>query len=62
MYMVLKEDKGDKFIELLNTFDKMIGSYIGIRAVESSIVALAAFVGLILLKSNFVLLISLFLV
>lgn len=60
MYMVLKEDRGNKFIELLNTFDKMIGSYIGIRAVESAIVGLAAFIGLILLDSNFVLLISLF--
>ena len=38
----------------------MLGTYLGVRALESLIVAIACFIGLIFIKSQYIVLISVF--
>ncbi|OFI05856.1 AI-2 transport protein TqsA [Clostridium acetireducens DSM 10703] len=59
IYIVLKEDKGFKFINFFKNLNYMIGLYIGTKAIDSSIIAILAFIGLTLLKSPYSLLIAL---
>ena len=39
-YMILKEEKGTKLISFIRTYNKMIGVYIGIKAIDSAIIGL----------------------
>jgi len=45
-YMIFKEEKGMQLISFIRTYNKMIGTYIGIKAIDSAIVGLIALVGL----------------
>lgn len=48
-YMILKEEKGTKLIDLVRTYHEMIGKYIGTKAIDSAIIGVLAFLGLMLL-------------
>ena len=45
-YMILKEKNGSKLIDFVRTYNKMIGLYIGIKAIDSAIIGVMALVGL----------------
>lgn len=45
-YMILKEEKGTKLIDLVRTYNEMIGKYIGTKAIDSAIIGGLAFLGL----------------
>lgn len=45
-YMILKEEKGTKLIGLVRTYHEMIGKYIGTKAIDSAIIGVLAFFGL----------------
>ena len=47
--MILKEEKGTKLIDLVRTYHEMIGKYIGTKAIDSAIIGVLAFLGLMLL-------------
>lgn len=52
-YMALKEERGTRLIELVRTYHKMIGLYIGTKAIDSAIIGLMALVGLMLIKAPY---------
>lgn len=58
LVLTLKEKKAKKVIEFGRIYHKMIGSYIGIKAIDSSIIAIMAFLLLTLVKSEYALLLS----
>lgn len=47
-YMILKEEKGIKLINFVRTYNKMIGLYIGIKAIDSAIIGGMALAGLLI--------------
>lgn len=57
-YMILKEKKGSKFLELVQNVHHMIGIYIGIKAIDSLIIAVMAFVGMTVLKIPYAILLA----
>ena len=58
IYMIFKEKNGNNILNLLKTYHKMIGRYIGIKAIDSLIIALIAFVGLFIIDAPYAVLIS----
>ncbi len=60
IFMTLKGERGHKLIEWMKIYNKMIGRYIGIKAVDSSIIGFIAFVGLMIIKAPYPRLIALF--
>lgn len=58
IYIIMKEKKADKFLNFFRNIDYMIGLYIGTKAIDSSIIATIAFVGLSIIKSPYTLLIA----
>ncbi|CAI3709711.1 putative membrane protein, UPF0118 [Clostridium neonatale] len=58
IYMIFKEKAGNNILSVLNTYHKMIGRYIGIKAVDSLIIAIIAFVGLIIIDAPYAILIA----
>lgn len=48
-YMILKEEKGTKLIGLVRTYHEMIGKYIGTKAIDSAIIGVLAFLGLMII-------------
>ena len=58
LFIVVKERRGISFINVLNNLHKMIGTYLGIKAIDSLIIAIMAFIGLNILGSQYVLLLS----
>lgn len=56
---VVKPKYGKLIIGLVRNLNRMVGTYIGIKAVDSSIIALIAFVGLTILKAPYAILIAL---
>ncbi len=50
LYMIFKERNGTIIINLIKTYNKMIGRYIGIKALDSIIIGLIAFVALYIIK------------
>jgi predicted PurR-regulated permease PerM len=58
MFMILKEEKGGKLLFWIKIYNKMIGAYIGTRAVDSIIIGIIALVGLIILKSPYAILLA----
>ena len=58
-YMILKEDKGNRVIEVVRTYNKMIGLYIGTKAIDSAIIGLLAFIGLVIIDAPYAILLSL---
>ncbi|SHJ76576.1 Predicted PurR-regulated permease PerM [Hathewaya proteolytica DSM 3090] len=55
---IFKMKKGRMIIEVGSNLNKMIGTYIGIKAIDSMIIGLIAFVGLTILKSEYSILIA----
>lgn len=58
IYIVFKEKKGNSLLEFARTMNNMIGTYIGIKAIDSTIIGIIAFVGLSILKSPYAILIA----
>ena len=58
-YMIFKEEKGAKLINFIRTYNKMIGTYIGIKAIDSAIVGCIALVGLLIVGAPYAPLIAL---
>lgn len=58
LFIIIKEKKGNALIGVFNNFHKMIGKYLGIKAIDSLIIASIAFVGLNILESQYILLLS----
>ena len=52
-YMFLKEEKGTKLINFIRTYNKMIGIYIGIKAIDSAIIGFIALVGLLIVGAPY---------
>ena len=59
IYMILKDDKASKLIEFIKTYNKMIGVYIGTKAIDSTIIGVLAFIGLLVVKAPYAILIAL---
>ncbi len=47
IYMILKEEKGTQLISFIRTYNKMIGVYIGIKAIDSAIIGIISLIGLL---------------
>lgn len=58
VYISLKENKGNKFISFIKTIHTMIGTYIGIKAIDSFIIGIICFIGLMIFKTPYVLILS----
>lgn len=58
LFIIVREKRGISFIDVLNNLHKMIGTYLGIKAIDSLIIAIMAFIGLNILGSQYVLLLS----
>lgn len=58
-YMIFKEEKGMQLISFIRTYNKMIGTYIGIKAIDSAIVGLIALVGLLVVSAPYAPLVAL---
>lgn len=58
-YMILKEEKGTKLITFIRTYNKMIGIYIGIKAIDSAIIGIIALVGLLIVGEPYAPLVAL---
>ncbi|NLK94649.1 MAG: AI-2E family transporter [Clostridiales bacterium] len=59
-YIIFKKEKGGKILEILSTYNKMIGLYIGTKAIDSLIIEMIALVGLILIGEPYSVLVALF--
>ncbi|MCR1952568.1 AI-2E family transporter [Clostridium sp. DSM 100503] len=57
-FLILKEKRGKKLIEAVRIYHNMIGAYIGIKAVDSSIIAAMALVLLTIVKSEYAFLLA----
>ena len=49
-YMILKEKNGTRLLTFIRTYNKMIGMYVGIKAVDSMIIGFLALIGLVIIK------------
>lgn len=58
--MILKEKWGTSLINLFRTYNAMIGTYIGIKAVDSTIIGFISLVGLVILKVPYAILLAIF--
>ena len=52
-FMILKKDKGRRFVNIVKVYHKMIGMYIGVKAIDSIIIGLLAFLGLLVLGAPY---------
>lgn len=50
IYMILKEKNGTRLLSFIRTYNKMIGMYVGIKAIDSMIIGSLALIGLVVLK------------
>lgn len=55
---ILGKKAGEYFLEFLSILNKMVGTYIGIKAIDSLIIGVLAFIGLALMGSHYTLLLS----
>ncbi|MGL4730688.1 MAG: AI-2E family transporter [Clostridium sp.] len=60
VFMIFKENLGKKILEFGHSVNYMLGTYLWVRAVESTIVGIACFIGLVFIKSEYIVLISVF--
>lgn len=58
LYLIFKKNRTEKIIEFFRIYHQMIGTYIGIKAIDSSIIGLMAFVLLSIVKSEYALLLA----
>lgn len=56
--MLIKKEKVEKIIEFMKIYNDMIGAYIGIKALDSLIIGIMAFIMLSIVKSEYALLLS----
>lgn len=49
-YMILKEKNGTRLLTFIRTYNKMIGMYVGIKAIDSMIIGCLALIGLVIMK------------
>lgn len=59
IYMLLKEENGTHLINWIKIYNKMIGLYIGTKAIDSAIIGTIALVGLLIMKAPYAGLLSL---
>lgn len=57
-FLILKEKRGRKLIEAVRIYHNMIGTYIGIKAIDSAIIAAMALVLLTIVKSEYAFLLA----
>ena len=57
-YMIFKEKNGKCLLSFIKTYNKMIGIYIGIKAIDSLIIGSIALVALIILKAPYAILLA----
>lgn len=60
IYMAFKEERGSSLINWVKIYHKMIGTYIGIKAIDSIIIGFISLVGLLIIKAPYAGLIALF--
>lgn len=58
MYLIFKEENSNKAIEFIKTYNSMIATYIGIKAIDSMIIGTLAFILLNIVKSEYAILLS----
>lgn len=58
-YAILKEENGTKLINLIRTYHKMIGVYIGIKAIDSAIIGIIVLFGMIIVGEPYAPLVAL---
>lgn len=58
-YMILNEENGTKLINFIRTYNKMIGIYIGIKAIDSAIIGIISLIGLLIVGEPYAPLIAL---
>lgn len=59
LYIIFKETNGNRIIYFFKTYNSMIGTYIGIKAIDSFIIGCIALIGLLLIKAPHAALIAL---
>lgn len=52
-YMIFKEERGTKIIGLVRTYHEMIGKYIGTKTIDSAIIGVLAFFGLMVIGAPY---------
>ena len=58
LVLILKEKRANKLGEFIRVYNKMIGSYIGIKAIDSAIIGLLAFILLNIVDSQYALVLA----
>lgn len=59
MYMVLKKERTETCLQWIRTYNRMIGIYIGTKAIDSAIIGTLALIGLLIMKAPYAILIAL---
>lgn len=59
MYMVFKEKIASSAISWIKTYDKMIATYIGIKAIDSAIIGVIILIGLLIMGAPYAMIIAL---
>lgn len=59
VYIVLKKEKAEKFFEFVKLYDNMICTYVGIKAIDSLIIGVIAFIALHLVGAKYATIIAL---
>jgi len=60
IFMMFKEEKGERLLFWGRTYNKMIGAYVGTKALDSLIIGLMALTGLLILKAPYAIIIAIF--
>ena len=60
IFMMFKEEKGERLLFWGKTYNKMIGAYVGTKALDSLIIGLMALTGLLILKAPYAIIIAIF--
>ena len=58
--MIFKKDRGEKIIKWIKIYNKMIGTYVGTKALDSLIIGLIALVGLVIMKVPYAIILAIF--
>lgn len=53
VYMIFKEKSGTYLMDFIRTYNHMIGTYIGIKAIDSSIIGGISLIGLVVVKAPY---------
>lgn len=53
IFMVLREKNGKRVINFIRIYNKMIGTYVGIKAIDSAIIGTIALIGLLILGAPY---------